>query len=403
MTRSLRLLVCWAIVAVVVLSGSFACAKEHTLDEIKQEILRRVDANEAPFDGLLRGDVNEVLNSLTSLDPDMWGQLWCKPGLAHEARGNELLKKGGDAKEIGREYYVAYGYCHVGRYPAATSPAKRQSYLDAMRMFRKAAQYFDTTLQVVEIPFEGKKIVGYLQIPANVSKPPVVIYWGGVDVWKEDHQRNSRLMHNAGLATFLIDSPGTGESPVLFSDPHAERIFITAMDHLATRTDVDGTRIAVWGRSFGAYWAAKLAYVEPNRLRGAVFHGGNVHFGFQEEWLRPALTETASNYLLGPSSLFDSRSAVLGVKTLDEFLKMAPRFSLKDMGLLDKPSAPILIVNGKLDDQAPIADSYLLLEHGSPKTARIYPEGGHMGAMRGANPDTIVAMIIDWMKDRLTH
>jgi esterase FrsA len=229
----------------------------------------------------------------------------------------------------------------------------------------------------------------------------VVIYWGGVDVWKEDHQRNSRLMHSAGLATFLMDGPGTGESPVLFSDPHAERTFVAAMDYLATRTDVDGTRIAVWGRSFGAYWAAKLAYVEPSRLKGAVFHGGNTHFGFQEEWLRPALTETASNYLLGPSSLFDSRSAVLGVKTLDEFLKMAPSFSLKDMGLLDKPSAPILIVNGKLDDQAPIADSYLLLEHGSPKTARIYPEGGHMGAMRGANPDIVASMIIDWMKERL--
>jgi hypothetical protein len=51
----------------------------------------------------------------------------------------------------------------------------------------------------------------------------------------------------------------------------------------------------------------------------------------------------------------------------------------------------------------PIADSYLLLEHGSPKTARIYPEGGHMGAMRGVNPDIMASMIIDWMKERLAH
>jgi hypothetical protein len=35
----------------------------------------------------------------------------------------------------------------------------------------------------------------------------------------------------------------------------------------------------------------------------------------------------------------------------------------------------LLAVNGKLDDQAPIEDVYLLLEHGNPKEARVYPEG----------------------------
>ena len=77
---------------------------------------------------------------------------------------------------------------------------------------------------------------------------------------------------------------------------------------------------------------------------------------------------------------------MLGVKTLDDVFRLAPKFSLQDLGLLDKPSAPILIVNGKLDDQAPIADSYLLMEHGSPKEARIYPQGGHMGATHRREP-----------------
>lgn len=62
---------------------------------------------------------------------------------------------------------------------------------------------------------------------------------------------------------------------------------------------------------------------------------------------------------------------MLGVKTLDDVYRVAPQLSLEDKGLLDKPSAPLFIVNGKLDDQAPIADSYLLMEHGSPKEVRI--------------------------------
>ena len=79
---------------------------------------------------------------------------------------------------------------------------------------------------------------------------------------------------------------------------------------------------------------------------------------------------------------------------------MAP-LSLKTMGLLDKKSAPLLGVNGKLDDQAPIADVYLLLEHGNPKSARVYPEGHHMGRTPGQHPDEIANTIVGWLKERL--
>ena len=165
----------------------------------------------------------------------------------------------------------------------------------------------------------------------------------------------------------------------------------------------DGRRVAVWGGSFGGYWAAKLAYVEAARLKGAVFHGSNVHHGFQESWLRPALTERASAAIFGPVGLFQARSKAMGVASLEEFLKLAPSLSLKQQGLLDQPSAPILCVNGKLDDQAPVEDIYLLMEHGSPKEARIYPHGGHMGRGGGVRDEQIAEMITAWLKLRLSQ
>src|SRR6185503_13910113 len=159
------------------------------------------------------------------------------------------------------------------------------------------------------------------------------------------------------------------ENPVLYGDPAAERTYLAWLDHLPTRADVAGDRVAVWGGSFGAYWAARLAFTAADRIRGAVFHGGNVHYGFQREWLVPAFTTGGATYLFGAASLLDARGRARGTKTLEEFLAVAPRFSLLTMGLLDKPSAPLLCVNGKLDDQAPAADINLLMEHGSPKTA----------------------------------
>ena len=182
------------------------------------------------------------------------------------------------------------------------------------RTFLKAARYFETPLQVIEIPFEGKKIVAYLQVPSGVSAPAGrhVLGRRGRLEGRPPAQLGDHAQQGAG--DVLIDQPGTGESPVRFASRTPSASSPRPWTTLRRAQDVDGTRVGVWGRSFGAYWAAKLAYAEPTRLKGAVFHGGNAHFGFQEEWLRPALTKTASNYLLGPSSLFDSRSFVLGVK-----------------------------------------------------------------------------------------
>ena len=398
-TRFLMVLGATAILSALALPG--ALAQDRTLDEVKQEVLRRAGRIQ-PFDDVRPDDVREILNGIGSLDRDEWAGKWCRMGLAWEAKGDALAKQGVVGKPLADAYYLAFNYCRNGRYPVDSTPGKKEAYRHSLRMFRKAAPHFDPPLQVVEVPFESRKLIGYLQIPRGLAKPPVVMHWGGVDTWKEDIQRGSAVLHRAGLATLTVDMPGTGENPVLYTEPNAERTFSAMIDHLAQRRDVDGSRIGGWGRSFGGYWAAKLAHVEAKRIRGAVIHGGNVHLGFQEKWLRPALTKTASTYLFGPGSLFEARSQALGVKTLEEFLQAAPRLSLLTQGLLDGPSAPLLGVNGKLDDQAPIDDMYLLMEHGSPKEARIYPRGGHMGRSPGMSETEIPNMIATWLKERLT-
>ena len=67
------------------------------------------------------------------------------------------------------------------------------------------------------------------------------------------------------------------------------------------------------------------------------------------------------------------------VETMEEFLAYGPRLSLVARGLIDQPSAPMLLVNGEKDTQQPISDLYLLMKRGDPKLAWVNPEGGHMG------------------------
>ena len=376
-------------------------SRERTLDEVKAEFMRRAGKLN-PFEDIKREDAEQVMAALKSLDKDHWAEEWSKIGLGYEVKGDAATKASASGKELAEIYMHAFDACRVGRYPSPTSPGKLRAFQHSLRMFRKAAKHFDPPLEIIEIPFEGKKLVGYLQKPPGVTKPPVVMHWGGVDGWKEDRLKIAKTAMDAGLASLTIDMPGSGENPVLYGDPAAERTYYAWLDYLPTRNDVDGKRVAVWGGSFGAYWAARLAHTVADRIKGAVFHGGNVHYGFQREWLVPAFTTGGATYLFGAASLLDARGRAMGVKTVEEFLAAVAPLSLKTMGLLDKKSAPLLGVNGKLDDQAPIADVYLLMEHGNPKSARVYPEGHHMGRTPGQHPDEIANTIVGWLKERLS-
>jgi esterase FrsA len=371
-----------------------------SLDDVKKEVLRRAGKIN-PFNHIRADDAQRIMASLTSLDRDQWAQAWCKVGLAYEAQGDVRATAGAPAKELAELYFLASDYCRMGRYPVANTPAKKEAYRHSVRMFRKAAQRFDNPLQIIELPFQSKTLVGYLTVPKSVTRPPIVMHWGGVDGWKEDREGQNRILNRLGLATLTVDMPGSGEHPLLYCDPAARASYSTWLDHLQSRSDIDGSRIAVWGGSFGAYWAARLAYEEAGRIKGAVFHGGNVHFGFQRDWLIPAFTTGGATYLFGAASLLEARSQALGVKTMEEFLDAVPKLSLQALGLIDQPSAPILGVNGKLDDQAPVHDIYFLMEHGSPKEARIYPQGHHMGRTPGMPEDEITTMIATWLKGKL--
>jgi len=86
------------------------------------------------------------------------------------------------------------------------------------------------------------------------------------------------------------------------------------------------------------------------------------------------------------------------VKDVDELRVQAPALSLKTQGWLDKPAAPMLAVNGAKDPWITIQDLYILLENGEVKSARVYPEGGHMGG--GAETGKLV---MAWLKAQLSR
>jgi esterase FrsA len=226
---------------------------------------------------------------------------------------------------------------------------------------------------------------------------PLVFAIAGLDSRKEDIAAHSEAYVKHGIALFAIDLPGTGESLHAVAELSSDRIFSAALDYVAKRPEVDAGSVVVQGRSWSGYWAAKVAITERGRLRGAVVHGGPIHHYFQRAWLERSLA--TGEYLY---DYLQAKCAMFGAQGLEDMLARAQPYSLLDQGLLDQPSAPMLVVNGARDSQIPIADAYVLLEHGDAKEAWINAQGGHMGrSPQWPSPAIADKVLMPWILQRL--
>jgi pimeloyl-ACP methyl ester carboxylesterase len=227
-----------------------------------------------------------------------------------------------------------------------------------------------------------------------------VIAVNGLDSRKEDLSESFAAILPFGIGFLAVDGPGTGQAPIKVSD-NSERMLSRVIDYVQARPEVDKTRLAVHGVSWGAYWATKLAIVERSRLRGASAQSPPIDGFFQRDFLMHSL-------LGNREYLFDQVPALMnifdGVHDVDELALQLQKMSLVKQQLLGKPMAPMLVLAGVKDTQVPIADIYLLLSNGdTPKTAWINPSGGHLGRQVGVWPDPRIfkEVIIPWLVQTL--
>jgi len=368
---------------------------ERTLEEVKEEALKRAENGMYPMIGLDPADVREAFNSIHKMDNDEWAAAFMKVADRYMAEGKAL--EATDPAKASAAFTRAWRLYSFGRWPVPASEGKKLSFAKALEAFRAAAKFLDPPLEVVQIPFEGKEIVGYLRLPRNTKRPvSVLLAISGLDSRKEDMATNYGALLQYGIGFLAIDSPGTGQAPIK-AGVNAERMFSRAIDYLLTRPEVDKTRIAVVGQSFGGYWATKLAIVEHDRLRAVVAQSPPVDAAFQKEFLLNKLRGNRE-YLFGMASAME---AILeNAHSVDDLAEIFPKLSLVQQGLIGKPTAPMLIIAGALDTQVPVADAYLLLSNGDvPKEAWINPKGGHLGRQVKVYPDPVIlrTVIVPWL------
>ena len=258
-----------------VLAAVIACSStcwgqqrtERTLHEIKAEAVHRAEVGGYPLIGIDPADVQEAFKSIHTRNPDEWAVAFMGVASKYENEAKSLERT--DPAKANSDYIRAWRLYSFGRWPYPSSPKKQESYEKAIEMFLAHARFYDTPLEVVRIPFEGKEIIAYLRMPKDPKAPvPLVIAVNGLDSRKEDLAESFGAILPFGIAYLAVDGPGTGQSPIKV-DEHADRILSRVLDYVSTRPEIDKDRVAFHGVSWGGYWATKMAILEKSRLRGA--------------------------------------------------------------------------------------------------------------------------------------
>ena len=317
------------------------------------------------------------------------GQPWSHAG---QALGDRDRERADDALAAGhtasaRSWYEYAAACYrTGQVPLDDrDPAKRAMYRSLIDAYGAAGRLRTPPVEHVEIPWEDGTLCGWLMRPADPPRPPAVIVMGGFDGWREEYHTGAEYLLARGLAVFLADGPGQGETRLfggLHMRPGVQKAFSAMSDHLAA-DDRLADRIGIWGNSMGGYLAALVAATDP-RISACCVNGGTV---------RPV--ETAERF----PRFITRLQLLLGIDDPARARAAMESFTLNEE-ILTRLRCPLLVLHGTPDQVFLVANARKLFEGAAApdKTWREWPDGDHCIYNHSHEKHTVIS---DWFADRL--
>ena len=321
-------------------------------------------------------ELRGIVGGLTSTTEDVWVPRWREAGRRHEDEGDRLDAEG-EYAGARRAHLLAKTFYAIGRFPGEITPAKAGISADCARAYRKACAHLDPPMEVLDIPLEGRSIRAHFRAPPSEAPVPAVLIMCGSDVFKEDRGWASDFAAAEGLASLVMDAPGTGENPFPW-EPESVRAWVAALDALAARREVDGARVGAFGISRGGYSVMQLAGSAPQKV-GAVVAVAGHPFGYRmtedEMAAFVAARNRRSRFVFGAAGGPPS----FPTWSVEKEQEIHRRWALSELGLVDRIDMPVLMINGSEDHLAPIGNIHFMLESGpiGRRAARVYPGAGH--------------------------
>ena len=230
--------------------------------------------------------------------------------------------------------------------------------------YRQAIAHLQWPGRIVGVNHNDAVFPGVLRVPDEGEAPwPTVLVVPGLDAAKEEMHDLCEVFLGRGMATFVFDGPGQGESEF---DHHLvadwEDIAASAVATLNQLDEVDGDRLAVVGVSLGGYFAARAAARTPG-LRAGVSIGGC--YSMAESW--PNLSFLSRQAFQVRSGAADEQAAAQNAVQFG--LGHAP--AIRDI--------PFLVLHGARDRLFEMEQAKRITGHfGNQAELVVEPEGNHV-------------------------
>jgi len=328
------------------------------------------------------------VNHLRGTDPGSWVYEWSQIGKYFSDRG-EALAAAGERSQARAAFLSAAKFYGIARFPAKTLPGQEAAYRLHLQNYKRAGEFFDPPLVIVDIPYDGRTIQGYLHLPPDAEKPPLILWNGGIDTWKGDLYNNIRPYIDRGFAVMTFDVLGTGENTAWPAKPDSNKLHSAVLAFMRDHPLIDGAHIAHVGFSFSGYYAARNSITEPGFF-AVIAACAPVH----EAWMKTAG---------GPWEIREAMAAAvqMPVEDYDAVARNMQGFSLVAQGLLNGPDSvkvPLLVIDGDLDNLVPVSDLRLLADSG--RQTDLWIMGGDQHCF-GQYRSIAMPKMADWLWKKL--
>jgi len=333
----------------------------------------------APYGVVALGEIDRVCErlKLRQHEPQAWWEEW-------GALAGEIERRAEAAAAAGRHHTAGDDYLRAGNYYynaerfILPGEEKREWARKAYRCFHAGIRLRHPQIAFVEVPYEGITLPGLFMRAPGQGPAPTVVVVDGMDNTKEMSIFFAGLeFARRGFNTLALDGPGQGES-LRLRGVHGRYDYevpgAAAFDFVARLPDVDRSRVAIMGYSFGGYYASRIAAFEKRYAAAIALTA--LHWDLAA-WQRRIKERNASN----PKSVAQSNFQfqwVVGAATVDEAIAIAEKFSLAHVA--GRVTCPFLITHGRNDRVVPVENAQKLYEAvgSANKTIKIFSaeEGG---------------------------
>lgn len=334
----------------------------------------------ARFEGADVGECVETGRRIRQTDLDRWFDEWFSTAKRVEAAAVTAADAGQTASAR-QGFLTASNYFRTAGLSLMTAPVDdrlRETTRRQRESFRRGAALLRRPPEIIDIPYEGTTLPGYLFLCSEDPTPrPTVILTDGYDGTVEElYFSNGAAALERGYNVLAFDGPGQG-SVILDQGlpfrPDWENVVTPVVDFALTRPEIDGKRLALIGWSFGGYLAPRAATVEhrlaacvsdcgpydlyeatlsrlPEFLAKQLPDGNSLAVDIVERAMNAALKKPSAGWALRRNLW------VHGVKTPEEFLAIAPQYSLKGREHLIQ--CPTLVTATAGDDLSATAETF---------------------------------------------